>query len=396
MAVPILLLTGYFFFAAATRQRSLNVARDQITIKTVEADYFEDYIIVQTKVEPLNSILLNVIEGGSIQKIFAENGDLVKEGQPLARLYNPNTELSYVTQETSIIEQINNLSKAKLDLRNQELNMAKDLVAIDHDYQDAKNLYVLNESLHKQEILSNNEWQKTQEGFRFQKERKNLIQQSIQKEKEANRIQINQISQSQAIMYRSLEILRNNKKNFLVTAPLSGRLTSFEPVLGKTYTAGENIGKIDVMTGYKLVAEIDEFYLSRVSGKQKGKVDYKGEEIDVEVSKVIPEIKNGRFLAELNFLSGKSLKLQQGLGFSVRLILSEKQKIVVLPRGRFNEETAGKWIFVVNGNKAERREIKLGRENPLYHEVLSGLKPGDRVVTSIYIDYKDVQVLNLN
>ena len=396
MAVPVLLLTGYFFFAAATRQRSLNVDKDQITIKTVEADYFEDYIIVQTKAEPLNSILLNVIEGGSIQEIFAENGDLVNEGQPLARLYNPNTELSYVTQETSIIEQINNLSKAKLDLRNQELNMAKDLVAIDHDYQDAKNLYVLNENLHKQEILSDNEWQKTQEGFRFQKERKNLIQQSIQKEKEANRIQINQISQSQAIMYRSLEILRNNKKNFLVTAPLSGRLTSFEPVLGKTYTAGENIGKIDVMTGYKLVAEIDEFYLSRVSEKQKGKVDYKGEELDVEVSKVIPEIKNGRFLAELNFLSGKSLKLQQGLGFSVRLILSEKQKIVVLPRGRFNEETAGKWIFVVNGNKAERREIKLGRENPLYHEVLSGLKPGDRVVTSIYIDYKDVQVLNLN
>ncbi|MXN90283.1 RND transporter [Flavobacterium sp. Sd200] len=396
LALPVFLAAGYFLTTAAISKRSFNVNRNEITIKTVETAYFEDYIVLQAKTEPLNSILLNVIEGGSIQEIFAANGDLVTKGQSLAKLYNPNTELSYVTQETSIIEQINNLNKAKLDLRNQELSMAKDLVAIDHDYQDAKNLYDLNQKLFRQEILSRNEWEKTQENFRFQKERKNIIQQSIQREKEANRIQINQISQSQATMYKSLEILRSNKKNFLVIAPLAGRLTSFEPILGKNYVAGESIGKIDVMKGYKLVAEIDEFYLPRVTENQKGKVEYKGKEIDVVVSKVVPEIKNGRFLAELNFISNKPITVQQGLSFSVRLILSEKQKTVVLPRGRFNEETGGKWIFVVNGDKAEYREIKLGRENPLYHEVLSGLKPGDKVVTSNYADYKEIKILNLN
>ncbi|MES2487416.1 MAG: RND transporter [Bacteroidota bacterium] len=394
LAVPVFLLIGYFVYAAATKKRSLTVDKSEITVKTVEKAYFEDFIVFQAKVEPLNSMLLNVIEGGSIQEIFAANGDMVTQGQPLARLYNPNTELSYVTQETSIIEQINNLSKAKLDLRNQELNMAKDLVAIDHDYQDAKNLYELNEKLFKEEILSKNEWQKTQENFRFQKERKNIIQQSIQKEKQANMIQIGQISQSQATMYKSLEILRTNKKNFLVTAPLTGRLTSFEPVLGKNYLAGESIGKIDVMKGYKLVAEVDEFYLNRVTPNQKGRVEYKGEELDVVVTKVIPEIKSGRFMVELNFITNKELGLQQGLSFGIRLILSEKAKTTVLPRGRFTEETAGKWIFVVNGDKAERREIKLGRENPVYHEVLGGLKEGDKVVTSNYADYKDVQILN--
>jgi HlyD family secretion protein len=395
LAVPLFLAAGYLLYAAATKKRTLSVNKSEISIKTVEKAFFEDFIVVQAKVEPLNSMLLNVVEGGSIKEIFAANGDFVTEGQPLARLYNPNTELNYMTQETSMIEQINNLDKAKLDLRNQELSMAKDLVAIDHDYQDAKNLYDLNEKLYKQEILSANEWEKTQENFRFQKERKKIIQQSIQKEKQANQVQIGQINQSQATMRKSLTILRDNKQNFLVTAPLSGRLTSFEPVLGKNYQAGESIGKIDVMKGYKLVAEVDEYYLQRVTKGQKGKVDYKGEEIAVEVARVIPEIKNGRFIAELNFVGTKELALQQGLSFGVRLTLSEKAQTTILPKGRFTEETGGKWVFVVNGNKAERREIKLGRENPVYHEVLSGLKPGDEVVTSGYADYKDVEVLNL-
>jgi len=395
LAAPLFLGVVYLLYSVATKKSSLTINKNEITVKTVEKAFFEDFIVVQAKVEPLNSMLLNVIEGGSIKEIFAANGDFVKEGQPLARLYNPNTELNYMTQETSIIEQINNLDKAKLDLRNQELGMAKDLVAIDHDYQDAKNLYDLNEKLYKQEILSKNEWEKTQENFRFQKERKNIIQQSMQKEKQANRIQIGQINQSQATMIKSLTILRNNKQNFLVTAPLSGRLTSFEPVLGKNYLAGESIGKIDVMKGYKLVAEVDEYYLSRVTKGQKGRIDFKGEEIKVEVARVIPEIKNGRFTAELKFVSTKELALQQGLSFGVRLTLSEKTQVTVLPKGRFTEESAGKYAFVVHGTTAERRAIKLGRENPVYHEVLSGLKPGDRVVTSTYADYKDVEVLNL-
>ncbi|AWH84674.1 RND transporter [Flavobacterium album] len=395
IALPAFLLASYLVYAAVTKKRALDVKRSEITIKTVENDYFEDFIVFQAKVEPLNSMLLNVIEGGSIKEIFAQNGTMVTEGQPLARLYNPNTELGYVTQETSIIEQINNLNKAKLDLRNQELSLAKDLVAIEHDYQDAKTQYDLNEKLFKEEILSKNEWQKTQENFRFQKERKNIIQQSIQKEKQANNIQIGQITQSQAIMHKSLDILRSNKKNFLVTAPVAGRLTSFEPVLGKNYQAGASIGKIDVMDGYKLLAEVDEFYLERVSEGQKGKVEYKGQMVDVVVTRVIQEIKNGRFQVELNFADAKGLDLRQGLSFGVRLLLSEKTKRTVLSKGSFTDDTAGKWIFVVNGDKAERRAIKLGRENPLYYEILGGLKAGEKVVTSSYKDYKDIEVLNL-
>ncbi|CAH0334730.1 hypothetical protein FVB9288_00335 [Flavobacterium sp. CECT 9288] len=395
IVLPIILLFGYFVFTSATKKRSLNVKKVEITIKTVENNFFEDFMSFQAKVVPLNSMLVNIIEGGAIQEIFVENGDMVIKGQPLARLYNPNAELSYMQQETAIIEQINNLDKAKLDLRNQELNLEKDLIAIEHDYLDSKNSFELNQKLFEQEILSKNEWEKTQENYRFQKERMNMIKKSVKKEKLANQVQIGQLNQSIGFMNKSLDILRMNKKNFLITAPISGRLSSFEPILGKTYAQNTSIGSIDDRKGYKLIADIDEFYLDKIAAQQKGAVDFENKSIEVQITKVIPEIKNGRFQLELDFVSTEKLDLKQGLSFGVKLNLSEKTKTVVLSKGSFNEETSGKWIFVVNGNKAERRTIKLGRENPLYYEILGGLKAGEKVITSSYKDYKEVEVLNL-
>jgi len=357
-ALLLFLILSFISYFSFTKKQSLNVKRGEIIIKTIESSYFEDFIVFQAKVEPLNSMLINVIEGGAVQEIFVENGAYLEQGQPLVKLYNPNTELGYVTQETSIIEQINNLNKARLDIRNQELNLAKDLVAIEHDYIDAKNNFELNKKLFEQEILSKNEWKTSQENYRFQQERKNIIQESIKKEKQTNQVQIAQINQSIAFMQKSLGILRTNKKNFLVSAPLSGRLSSFEPILGKTYSAGESIGKIDVMSGYKLIALVDEYYLARVSKDQKGNVEYKNEKVEVIVSKVLPEVKNGRFQVELIFVNNKELDLRQGLSFGVQLILSEKTKTKVVSKGSFYQETAGKWIFVIEGNKAVKRNIK--------------------------------------
>ncbi len=395
VALPIILILGYSLTTSLTKKRSLNVNKSEIAIKTVEEGFFEDFILFQAKVTPLNAMLVNVIEGGAVQEIFVNNGDKVVAGQPLVRLYNPNTELTYMQQETSIIEQINNLNKAKLDLRNQELNLAKDLISIEHDFLDAKNLFDLNKKLFEEEILSKNEWQKTQENFRFQKERMDIIKESVRKEKQANSIQIGQLNQSIGIMNKSLTILRKNKNNFLITAPLSGRLSSFEPILGKTYIQGNSIGTIDVMKGYKLVADVDEFYLERVSEGQKGTIEFNGKTVDVQINKVIREIKSGRFIVELDFMKDENLELNQGLTFGVRINLSEKMKTTLLPKGSFYQDTSGKWIFVVKENQAERRRITLGRENPLYYEVVEGLKAGEKVVTSSYVDYKDVEVLSL-
>lgn len=395
LAVIGIVILSYGAFSIINKKRSLNVKKQEITIKTVAQDFFEDFLVFQARVEPMNSMLVNIVEGGSVQEIFVSNGDNVTKGQALARLYNPNTELNYMQQETAIIEQINNLNKAKLDLRNQELNFAKDLVAISHDFQDAKNLYDLNKKLFEQDILSQNEWEKTQENYRFQKERISIIKQSMTKEKQANQIQILHLNQSIGIMEKSLAVLRSNKKNFLIIAPVSGRLSSFEPVLGQTYQQGQTLAKIDVMKGYKLMAQVDEFYLPKINQGQKGKVDFNGKEVEVVINKVIPEIKGGQFLVELNFAQAEKMDLRQGLSFGVRLTLSEKTKSIVLSKGSFNQETAGKWIFVVNGNKAERRKITMGRENPLYFEILKGLQPGEQVITSSYKDYLEAEILNI-
>lgn len=395
IALPIFLIVGYFVMSSLTKKKSLIVRKQEITIKSVEDGFFEDFLVFQARVEPLNSMLVNIIEGGAVQEIFVGNGDVIIKGQPLALLYNPNTELSYMQQETAIIEQINNLNKAKLDLRNQELNLSKDLVAIEHDFLDAKNLFDLNKNLFQQEILSKNEWEVTQENLRFQKERISIIKQSVTKAKQANNIQIGQINNSVAIMDKSLSVLRSNKKNFLVVAPVSGRLSSFEPILGKTYAQGVSIGTIDVMKGYKLVADVDEFYLDKIKINQKGTVEFNGKNLGVQIVKIIKEIKGGQFQVEVNFDSTENIDLQQGLSFSVRLNLSEKTKTKLLSKGSFNQETAGKWIFIVNGKTAERRTIKLGRENPLYYEVLDGLKVGEKVITSSYKDYTDVEVLKI-
>jgi HlyD family secretion protein len=389
------LVAGAVVYASVSKKRSLNVKAEELLVKEVSQEFFEDFIVFQAKVEPLNLVLVNIVEGGSVKEIFVENGAMVTQGQPLARMYNPNTELNYLTQETAIIEQINNLNTGKLNIRNQELSLTKDLALIEHDYNDAKRVYDMNAKLFEKDIISRNDWNLIKESLRFQEERKSNIRTSIQKEKQTNQVQISQINRSIQTMEMSLDILRSNKKNFLITAPVSGRLTSFEPILGKTFQAGESIGRIDSREGYKLSAQVDEFYLEKICVGLKGQIEYKGRTVSVSVAKVIPEVKSGRFQVELLFDSKEDLALQDGLSFGIKLILSEKNKILVIPKGSFNQETAGKWLFVVNGSRAVRRNIKLGRENPSYYEVLEGLKQGEKVITSSYADYKEVEELNI-
>src|SRR6188768_2459484 len=194
IAIGVFLVLAVIVFFSFNTKRSLNVKADELSVQKIEKAFFEDFVVFQAKVEPLNVMLVNVTEGGSVKEIFVENGAMVTQGQSLARLYNPNTELNYLTQETAIIEQINNLNTGKLNIRNQELNLNKDLVLIEHDYNDAKRLYDMNARLYEKEVISKNDWNTFKESLRFQEERKRTIQQSIQKEKQTNQVQILQIN----------------------------------------------------------------------------------------------------------------------------------------------------------------------------------------------------------
>jgi len=394
LAVAIVVL-GVTAFYMMNRPRLLTVNKDELMIKMAVEDNFEDFVVFQAQIEPLNSIFINVVEGGSIQEIFVENGEMVTKNMPIARLYNPNTELNYLTQETAIIEQMNQLNVSKLSIRNQELNLAKDFVAIEHDYNQAKLNYDLNKKLYNREVLAENDWNDSQEKLRYQEERKDIIQKSLIKERESNKIQLKQLGEALAIMQKSLTTLRQNKKNFLVLAPESGRLGSFEATIGQSIEAAKSIGKIDVLSGYRLVAMVDEYYLDRIQENQYGQIEIKGKTIKVKVVKISPEVKGGKFKTELEFIDKIPENVQEGLSVGVKLILSEKEKKLVIPKGSFYTVTQGKWIFVVNENKAVRRKIELGRENPNFYEVISGLKQNEQVIISNYDEYREIKQLKI-
>jgi len=264
--VILLGLTSYFTFF---QDIVLKVSKKEIRLTEVKEGVFEEYISFQAKVEPFQSLLVNITEGGAVSEIFVENGNIIEKGDPLVLLYNPNAELTYMSQESSLIEQMNNLNVNLMNIRNQELGLMKDLISIEYEYKNAELQYTLNKKLFDQEILSLNEWNQTVESFNYQKKRKALMEESVEKEKHSNQVQIHQINQSIAVIGRSLSKLKENKQNFLLKAPISGRLSSFEPMLGKTYNVGESIGKIDVLEGYKLTANVDEFYLDRITVGQK-------------------------------------------------------------------------------------------------------------------------------
>ncbi|MDH2206609.1 MULTISPECIES: efflux RND transporter periplasmic adaptor subunit [Empedobacter] len=394
IAATTIILGGSSFYLM-NPPRTLTVSANELMIKDVSEDYFEDFVVFQAQIEPINSIFINVIEGGSVQEIFVENGEMVTKGLPIARLYNPNTELNFLTQETAIIEQMNQLNVAKLSIRNQELDLSKDFVGIEHDFNQSKLDYELNQKLYDREVLAKNEWENTKEKMRYQQERKAIIQKSLVKERESNSIQLKQINEALSIMQKSLVTLRKNKQNFLVLAPETGRLSSFEATLGQSIEAGKSIGKVDILSGYKLVAMVDEYYLDRIQENQYGQIEIKGKIIKVKVTKISPEIKSGKFKTELEFIDKIPENLQEGLSVGVKLILSEKEKKLVIPKGSFYTTTQGKWIFVINNDKAIRRKIELGRENPSVYEVISGLKTNEKVIISNYEDYKEVQELTI-
>jgi HlyD family secretion protein len=390
--IPVLFICGFFL---KQNKKVLNVPFQEVTIRTVENTVFEDYLILHAKVEPLQIQLINVIESGSVEEIYVENGSLVKKGDVLVKLTNPNTALNYITQETNIIEQINQLTRSQTEFRTRSFNLSNDLLSLEHEFTKTEQQYKLHKNMFQEGILAKKTWDETQENYRFQQEKKKLLSQSIEKEKIANSNQLSLMQESLQSMQKSLELLRNNKNNFLIKASLDGVLTSFEPVVGKNYNQGESIGKIAVQKGFKLVAEVDEFYLEKISYQQEASIDFQNQKIALSVTKIVPEVKNGKFLVELNFSSDKALELRQGLSFSVHVNLSEKTKTLAIPKGKFLQETQGKWIFVLKGNRAEKRNIETGRKNPLYIEVITGLHAGEKVITSTYKNFKQVDELQM-
>jgi len=383
---------GWYFL---NQKKTYNVKSEDITIDEVTNGKFEDMLMVTAQTQSLNSSLVNVLEGGAVKEIFAEDGQMLTKRQPIARVYNPNTEFNYLNQETGIMQQISQMRSSLLELKNQEFNQDKELLQSQNDYNTALQSFNLQKRLYDAEIGKKTDYDIALQNLNYQKDRKQIVEKGASNEKLSRNAQFSAINNSIDQMEKSLNILRSNKNNFLIMSPVSGRLSSFNISLGQNLTTGESIGKIDLMGGYKLVAKVDEYYINKLTNGIKGTLDNNGKEYEVIITKILPEVKDGQFSVELNFIDAKIENLKIGMTFGVKLKLSADTQSMMIPKGNFYKDTNGKWIFVVKNNKAEKRNISLGRENPLYYEVVSGLKQGESVITSDYSELKKYEILDI-
>ncbi len=386
------LFLGYFF----RQKKTFNVKAEDLQVEKVTRGKFEDMMMITAQTQSLNSSLVNVMEGGAVKEIFTEDGKMVTKGEPLARVYNPNTEFNFMSQETGIMQQISQMRNTLLELKNQEFTQDKEILQAQNDYNTAQQNYNLQKRLYDAEIGKKTDYDMARQNLAYQQKRKQIVEQSIVNEKHSRASQIAAVNNSIAQMEKSLDVLRNNKNNFLIMSPATGRLSSFSISLGQSLTTGQSIGKVDLMGGYKLVAKIDEYYINKLHAGIKGTLESNGKEYNVIVSKVLPEVVQGQFSAELNFAdNNKPDNLKIGMTFGVKLKLSADTQSLMIPKGNFFKDTNGKWIFVTENGKAVRKNISLGRENPLYYEVLSGLKEGEQVIVSDYSDYKKYEILDI-
>ena len=397
VGIPVLILL-IITVLNMTRKRQVNLKKESLTIREVTKDNFEDVILFNSLVRPKTSVLINIIQGGSVSEVFIESGQTVKKGDPLLRVYNPNAELNYLTQETAIIEQINNLRNIRVNIKNQQLNLNEQLLSIDNAFKNAERKYAIDTTLYKKDVIARNDYESSVQEYKYQRERNKVIKQSVARENSDRNVQLARINESIKNMQKSLSLLRENKENFVVKAPMDGLLSSFNPILGQNYNQGESVGKIDVLNGYKLVAKVDEYYSSKLREGSKGVVNINSEAHEVMLSKVHPEIVNGQFEVELNFTEDLPLDaLKRGTSLQTKVFLSGNTEALLVSKGLFYQSTNGKWVFVLNSeDKAVKQNVKIGRENPFFYEVLSGLQAGDKVITSSYDDFLDVEEVNIN
>ncbi len=396
-----MLVGGIAIFGLVAYGYSLSLTKtyradpDKVTVSKVEYGDFEDVVLLNASVVPLTSVIVSSSEGGVVEQIFTENGATVQKGTPLLKISNPNAMLGYTSSETGITEQINQLRKLRLDLEQNQRVLNQDMLDIENNLRTATRQYRLDSQLYAKKVITQMELAKSSQDFSYYQGKKKILRQAIDQENQSRKLQLAQIDQSVQRMNESLEIIRKNIENMTIKAPVSGKLSSYDPVVGKSYGSNEMIGKIDVMQGYKLQAGVDEYYINRVKEGQTAQCEFNGKSYQMTVRKVIPEVTAGQFQVELTFAGVTPEGLRRGLSLQLKLTLSDNSKSLLLAQGQFFQTTGGAWVFVVSDGKARKRNIRIGRKNYLYYEVLDGLQKNESVITSSYDQFTQYDVVEL-
>lgn len=386
-----------FFGFKSLNKKIYKVDDSRITVKEVIEGEFQDMILIEGDVEPINLVLVNTLEGGSVEEIFIEDGVFVEEGTPLLKLSNPSATLGYLNQETAIIEQINNLRNLKLALEKDQRNLDESLIDSENRLAETTRRYKTDSVLFSKDVIARNNYIDVRESYKYEKDKRNLLNDNVRKSSQDNKIQIQQINISIELMQRNLELIHENIEKLLVKAPVSGMLSSFDPDIGETYGRNETVAKIDVQAGFKIKGQVDEYYLSSVKPGQLARFSLDGQLVDLKVKKVLPEVVNRRFEIELVFVGDVPESITIGQSLQVRLELSKAKQSVMIPRGDYFQASGGQYVFVLDGEgEAHKRYVKLGNQNPSYYQVLDGLEKGERFISSSYQDFKNYETIVIN
>lgn len=373
----------------------LNVEADKITISTVENGDFQEFIPVTGTVLPRTTYYLDAILGGTVEKKYVEEGTVLKKGDKILKLSNTDFQLNALQQESFAFQQINEARNTRLSIEQNSISLQTRLVDVNYSLRDSKRNFDRDKVMWKKKLISQQEFQQARDQYYHDLEQKKLAEENWTKDSVLKQSQLHQINESINRLQLNLQLIRENIDNLTVKAPIDGQLTSLNAEIGESKSPGSRLGQIDAMDGYKVRADIDEFYIARVTKGLHATAEIDGSEYKLVVKKVYPEVKDGKFEVDMEFAGKSPGGIRRGQTLQIRLQLSDRTKALLLPRGGFYQKTGGQWIFVLNssGSEAVKRNISLGRQNPDYFEVLSGLKPGDKVITSSYDNFGDVDKL---
>lgn len=373
----------------------LNVDADKITISTVREGEFQEFIPVTGTVMPKTSYYLDAIQGGIVEEKYVEEGAVVSKGQRLLRLSNTNVQLNALQQETFAYQQINDARNTRLQIQQNNIQLQNALVSAVYQLTNYREIFERQKKMYEKRLISVQEYELAYNNYHQALEQEELAQKNFRQDSLLGVSQLSQIASSITRMEQNLRLIRETIDNLTVKAPISGQLTSLNAEIGQSKNPGDQLGVIDALDGFKVRADIDEFYIARVIGGLHATVTVNDSDYKLIVTKVYPEVTSGKFQVDMNFSGRAPDGIRRGQTLQIRLQLSERTRALLLARGGFYQTTGGQWVYALekSGDIAVKRDISLGRQNPDYFEVLSGLKPGDRVVTSSYDNFGNVKEL---
>ncbi len=377
--------------------RTFRVNADTLTVSEVISGEFNDYIRVSGQVQPMTTIQVSPLESGVVHEIFLEEGAQVKAGDKILELKNENLDMQILNSEADLAEKENLLRNTLISMEQEKLSVHQEMLQLETDVKRNRRAYEVQKQLYQEELIAREEYLRAEEDYDLAKSRLELVKNRAVQDSLYRNIQVKQMQESLSNMRVNMQMIRRRKEHLILTAPIDGELGLLDVVLGQSVSSGMKIGQINNLSSYKIEAQIDEHYIDRVMPGLEAQFERQDESYQAVIRKVYPEVRDGKFKADFKFDGTLPENIRTGQTYSLNLQLGQPEEAVMIPRGTFYQKTGGRWIYVVteDGSKAYKREIRIGRQNPQYYEVLEGLEPGEEVITSGYDNLGDNDCLIL-